>query len=143
MGNTIYFYSEELNFQLNNPNLVREWILIALSKEERLCGAINFIFCSDNYLLDMNVKFLNHNTLTDVITFDSSVGNAVSGDVFISVERVRDNAKDFSDTFLMELYRVIIHGILHLCGYKDKTPEDTAIMRSKEDFYLSLLDQKS
>lgn len=103
-------------------------------------GSINFIFCSDKYLLQLNQKYLNHNTYTDIITFDNSDSqHEISGDLYISVERVRENSKQFSGSFVIELQRVMIHGILHLLGYNDKSSKDKETMRNKEDYYLSLL----
>ena len=93
----------------------------------------NYIFCDDDYLLNLNEQYLDHDTITDIISFDYSVGNELHGDIFISVERVRENAQDFSVTFEEELKRVLVHGVLHYCGYKDKSEEDEQLMRSKED----------
>jgi rRNA maturation RNase YbeY len=101
-------------------------------------GSLNYIFCTDNYLLQINNDYLKHNTLTDIITFDYTEGKMVSGEVFISVERVRENAALFSGSFKDELHRVMIHGILHLCGHKDKTPSAKKEMTAQEDYYLSL-----
>ncbi len=100
---------------------------------------INVIFCDDSFLLEMNIKYLNHDTLTDIITFDYNEGSAISGDIFISIERVRENAGIFSKSFAEELHRVIIHGVLHLCGYKDKSRKDQVVMRMKEETYLANL----
>ena len=97
------------------------------------------MFCNDEYLHKLNLEFLNHDTLTDIISFDYSVGKELHGDIFISVERVADNAKDFEVDFDQELHRVIIHGVLHYCGYKDKTDEDANVMREKENYYLKTL----
>lgn len=107
--------------------------------EKKTIGSINFIFCTDAYLHEMNVKYLNHDTYTDVITFDYTENPPeISGDIFISSERVRENAKQFGTTFVMELHRVMIHGLLHLAGFDDKTAREQQQMRSKEDYYLSL-----
>src|SRR5690606_35376071 len=100
---------------------------------------INYIFCDDEYLHKLNVEFLNHDTLTDIISFDYTIGKIIQGDIFISVERVRENAVDFDALFLQELHRVMAHGVLHYCGYKDKTEADESIMREKENLYLSQL----
>ena len=102
-------------------------------------GAVNCIFCDDRYLHKLNVEFLKHDTYTDIITFDYSVGNELIGDVYISVERVKENAVTFNVTFENELKRVLIHGLLHLCGYKDKTVQEAEKMRAKENKYLSIL----
>ncbi|MCB0460671.1 MAG: rRNA maturation RNase YbeY, partial [Flavobacteriaceae bacterium] len=99
---------------------------------------ISYIFCDDDYLLDINVKYLKHNTLTDIISFDYTDDGLISGDVFVSIDRVKENAEKFNVSFQDELHRVMIHGILHFCGYKDKTKEEEQLMRSKEDYYLSL-----
>ena len=107
--------------------------------EGKHIGALNYIFCDDEYLIKINIEFLNHNTYTDIITFDYCVGDELISDIYISTERVAENAKEFNETFEGELNRVLIHGLLHLCGYKDKTEEDATLMRSKENYYLSLL----
>ena len=101
-------------------------------------GAINYVFCDDKYLLKINQHFLNHDTYTDIISFDNSMGNELHGDIFISTERVRENAIIFEVSFEEELRRVLVHGVLHLCGYKDKTKEESDLMRSKEDEKLAM-----
>ncbi len=113
------------------------WISKSVIFEAKSLGAISFIFCSDEYLLEMNRTHLNHDFYTDIITFDYCVDDVISGDLFISVDRVKENALNLSIEFVDELNRVCIHGILHLCGYKDKSPEDVFIMRNKEDFMLA------
>jgi len=123
----------ETDFTLDNPNDFKKWIEQVITSESYVLGEINYLFCDDDYLHKINVEYLNHDTLTDIITFDYNVGKTIYTDIFISVERVLDNAKDFNVEFNEELKRVIIHGILHLCGYKDKSPEDAALMRQKED----------
>ncbi len=133
----INFYFET-TFDLENESLIQKWISNTIIQESFNEGEISFIFCDDRYLLEKNIKYLKHNTLTDIISFDYTLGKLVSGDIFISVERVEDNAKDFKTSFVNELHRVLIHGILHFCGYKDKTQEEKKLMRSKEDYYLSL-----
>lgn len=133
----ISFYSET-DFNLVNKRNITEWLMYSLAEENMNEGDISYIFCDDQYLLEKNVKYLNHNTLTDIISFDYTIGKLISGDIFISVERVKDNAKDFKASFNDELHRVMIHGILHFCGYKDKTQEEKQLMRKKEDYYLSL-----
>ena len=110
-----------------------------VKQELREIGDIAFVFCDDNYLHKINLEFLEHNTYTDIITFDYSVGSQIVSEIYISVDRVADNAKKYSQTFEDEIHRVMIHGILHLCGYKDKLAEDKQIMRDKENHYLSLL----
>lgn len=129
--------NNEIDFELENSDKVLNWISTVIPQESYEEGEINYIFCSDEYLLDLNIKHLNHNTLTDVISFDYSIGKLISGDVFISIDRVKENAQSFEVSFNEELHRVMIHGILHYCGYMDKTKEDKIIMREKENFYLS------
>ena len=131
-------YTSENKFVLDKDKQISKWIEFSIESENKEFGEINYIFCSDNYLLDINVKELKHNTLTDIISFDFTVGTVVSGDVFISTERVSENATNLELDFEDELHRVMIHGILHYCGYKDKTEEQKLVMRSKEDYYLSL-----
>jgi rRNA maturation RNase YbeY len=136
----IYFFSEDIDFILPGKIKVRRWITNAISLENKELGSINYIFCSDHYLHNLNLKFLNHDTLTDIITFDNSgKRNEISGDIFISINRVRENSGKFQNKFTQELFRVMIHGILHLIGYSDKTKTESSIMRQKEDYYLSLL----
>lgn len=137
----ISFHSET-DFTLQNEDKIIEWIGKTIQKEDFTEGEISYIFCDDDYLLEKNVKFLNHNALTDIISFDYTMGKLISGDIFISVERVKENAQDFNVSFTDELHRVMIHGVLHFCNYKDKTEEEKRLMRSKEDNYLSLRDFK-
>ncbi len=125
-------------FILENELQLSDWIQFTLDNEGKELGELNYIFCDDDYLHDINVKTLNHNTLTDIISFDYTQGLLVSGDVFISHERVLDNASDFDLKFRDELHRVMIHGVLHYCGYKDKLDDEKRTMRAKEDYYLSL-----
>lgn len=120
---------------------IRKWVESAIKKEKKNVGDISFNFCSDDYLLSINKEHLNHDYYTDIITFDFCENNLVSGDIYISTDRVKDNAKTEKKSISNELHRVIIHGILHLCGYKDKKPADARLMREKEDFYLSLFAQ--
>ncbi len=114
------------------------WIKNVIVSEGRKVGEISYIFCDDDYLLSLNKEYLKHDTLTDIISFDYSVGKIVQGDIFISTERVKENSVLFDVIFPDELRRVIIHGILHLCGYKDKTPDQSALMRNKEDEKMKL-----
>lgn len=125
-------------FDFEQQTEVSDWIAFVLDVEGKELGEINFIFCDDDYLHDINVNKLNHNTLTDIISFDHTLGAVVSGDIFISVERVSENAASMDLSFTEELHRVMVHGVLHFCGYKDKEAQDIAMMRSKEDYYLSL-----
>lgn len=130
-------FNYEIDFNLDSEELISKWVLEAISNEGYRVEEINYVFCDDDYLHKLNVEYLNHDTLTDIISFDYSVGKTIAGDIFISIDRVKDNANEFSVTFDEELKRVIIHGVLHYCGYKDKTDEEAKLMRSKENFYLS------
>jgi len=134
-------FNYENDFQLENETKIAAWISSVIASEGCKEEEINYVFCDDDYLHKLNVEFLNHDTLTDIISFDYSMGKILQGDIFISTERVADNANDFKVTFNEELHRVIVHGVLHYCGYKDKTEEDAKIMRSKENFYLEQLSQ--
>ena len=131
-------FNYETDFELENEAQYEEWISLIIESEGFDEGEINYIFCDDEYLHKINVEYLDHDTLTDIISFDYTVGNVLQGDIFVSVERVQDNAKDFNVSFDEELKRVISHGVLHYCGYKDKSPEDIALMRSKEDEKITL-----
>jgi rRNA maturation RNase YbeY len=126
-------FNYENDFELQNEEQLSSWISAVILSENKKEGDINYIFCDDEYLLNLNEQYLDHDTLTDIISFDYSVGNELHGDIFISVERVQDNAKDFDVTFDEELKRVLVHGILHYCGYKDKSETDEQVMRQKED----------
>ncbi|WP_406685310.1 rRNA maturation RNase YbeY [Seonamhaeicola sp. MEBiC1930] len=132
-------FNYETDFTLFNEEGISNWILDTISAEGFGIEEINYVFCNDEYLHKLNVEFLNHDTLTDIISFDYSVGKIIQGDIFISIERVVDNANDFGVLFDNELRRVIIHGILHYCGYKDKTDVEAKLMRQKENHYLSQL----
>lgn len=134
----INFFSEEIDYRLRGKNNLREWISAAIDKEGLETGVINYIFCSDKYLLKINEDYLQHFDFTDVITFDYSAEDIISGDVFISIDRIKENARQFKQKFTDELHRVMIHGVLHLMGYKDKSPSDKSEMTAKEDYYLSL-----
>ena len=126
-------------FSLKTEPKVIKCIELLAKEELREIGGIAFVFCDDNYLHKINLEFLKHDTFTDIITFDYSAGNEIVSEIYISVDRVADNAKKYSQTFEDEIHRVIIHGVLHLCGYKDRLAEDKQIMRDKENHYLSLL----
>lgn len=117
-----------------------KWLRLVAESEIRRLGDINLIFCSDNYILDINQKFLQHDYFTDIITFDYCEGDKLSGDLFISIDTVRANAEEYGEGFTRELNRVIVHGVLHLIGYDDHTKADQKIMREKENYYLSLRD---
>jgi rRNA maturation RNase YbeY len=126
-------FNYETDFELENEAQYEDWISRIIESEGFEEGEINYIFCDDEYLHKINVEYLDHDTLTDIISFDYTVGNLIQGDIFVSVERVKDNANDFNVSFEEELKRVLSHGVLHYCGYKDKSPKDEALMRSKEE----------
>jgi rRNA maturation RNase YbeY len=126
-------FNYETDFELGDEKLFSNWITKIITSENKLEGQINYIFCNDDYLHKINLQYLNHDTFTDIISFDYSVGNFLQGDIFISIERVLDNATDFNISLLEELKRVMAHGILHYCGYKDKSSEEQKIMRQKEE----------
>ena len=126
-------FNYETAFELPNEDQISTWISAVIQSENKKEGDINYIFCNDEYLLNLNEQYLDHDTLTDIISFDYSVGNELHGDIFISIERVQENAQDFKVTFQEELKRVLVHGVLHYCGYKDKSQQDEQLMRNKED----------
>ena len=135
----VNFFTEETDFRLPHPRITSSWVKKIIKSEKAVLRELNFIFCSDNYLQKINLQYLKHKTLTDIITFDNSDGSGeLEGDIFISIERVGDNAKKFNTSFDEEIHRVIIHGVFHLIGYFDKTREAKALMRKKEDSALSL-----
>lgn len=133
----IRYYSEDTNFEFKGKLLNNRWIKFVAESEVRKVGDINVIFCSDNYILDVNMKYLQHDYFTDIITFDYCEDDVLSGDLFISIDSVKDNALFYGNDFPDELNRVIVHGILHLIGYDDHTDSEQKTMRSKEDYYLS------
>lgn len=135
----ISYFFEDTGFKFNTRRLTNKWLKSVASSENRVIGEINIIFCSDPYILDLNIKSLNHDYYTDIITFDYCEDDILSGDLYISVDTVRDNAVFYKTDFRTELYRVIVHGLLHLIGYDDHSEEDIAVMRSKENFYLEVL----
>ncbi len=132
-------FNYETDFKVDAEEVIGSWVSQVIDNEGYKLEEINYVFCDDAYLHKLNVEFLNHDTLTDIISFDYTVGKLIQGDIFISVERVADNALDFSTVFKDELNRVIIHGVLHYCGYKDKTDAEAKEMRLKENYYLSVL----
>lgn len=134
------FFSENITFEIAQPELLNQWIANTAAAEANSISTLNIIFCDDAYLYNMNVQYLDHDTLTDVITFQYNTA-PVEGDIFISVERTAENAADLGVSAEQELHRVIIHGTLHLLGYGDKTPSDKTQMTSKENHYLSQLEQ--
>ncbi len=132
----IDFTFEQINtFELDKI-LISNWLYNVALSENKNIETISVIFCSDDYLLSVNKEYLNHDYYTDIITFDYSVDTEISGDLFISIDRVKENSTEFNVPFLNELHRVLVHGVLHLCGYGDKSPVEETLMRSKEDFYL-------
>ncbi len=135
----ISFFAEDLDFEPAAPQKLKSWIFEIISRNTCKLENISFIFCSDNYLHQLNVQYLGHDDLTDVITFPYQPPPKIEGDIFISVDRVKDNAHTFETTFEEELHRVMIHGVPHLCGLGDKTPQEKSLMRSKEDESLALL----
>ena len=132
----IHFFYE--NIEENIDENLKNWIENIIISEGKKTGEINYIFCDDEYLLKINQDFLDHDYYTDIITFDQVRGKTISGEIFVSLQRIKDNASLISKNYEEEKKRVIAHGVLHLCGYKDKTEEQQKIMRAKEDFYLSL-----
>jgi len=128
----------ENKFALKNRRAIKLWLDQVAKNEKKSIEGVNYIFCDDDYLLEKNMKYLKHNTLTDIISFDYSLGDALLGDVFISTERIAENAVTLGVEQTKELHRVMVHGLLHYCGYKDKTLKEKELMRMKEDYYLSL-----
>lgn len=135
-------FNYETDFELSDETAISDWLSQVILSESKKEGDINYIFCDDEYLHKINVEYLDHDTLTDVISFDYSVGNELHGDIFVSVERVADNAKDFEVSFDEELKRVLVHGILHYAGYKDKSEEDELKMRQKEEEKIAMFHVK-
>jgi rRNA maturation RNase YbeY len=137
----IHFFEEDIRVTLKNKLALKAWLKYVATAEGKKIGELNYVFCSDNYLLEINKQYLNHHTLTDIITFDQSENpKKVEGDIYISYERVLENGATLG-TGKQELFRVIVHGLLHLLGYKDKKAEEQKIMREKEDFYLNLFNE--
>ncbi|MEM6524353.1 MAG: rRNA maturation RNase YbeY [Bacteroidota bacterium] len=135
----IYFHTEEVDFKLRNPKKIKSWISDVVLSARRKLVELNFILCKDQYLHKINLQYLDHDTYTDIITFDQSENStSIEGDIFISIERVKENAKNLNIPFEDELHRVMIHGVLHLLGNEDKTEEEKALMRKKEEACLSL-----
>ncbi|HCQ29002.1 MAG TPA: rRNA maturation RNase YbeY [Flavobacteriales bacterium] len=137
MSEINYFFEDIDSFEI--PDNISHWIKNTITSEGKTLGNLNYIFCSDNYILEINKQYLNHNYFTDIITFNYCKDNVVSGDIFISVDTVKSNAKEYKQDYNNELNRVIIHGVLHLLGYNDKSETELFEMRQKEDFYLNLL----
>ena len=137
----VSFFTEDIAFPFKEKRLTSRWLKFVASSETKKLGDVAVIFCSDNYILDVNLKYLQHDYYTDIITFDYCEGDTLSGDLFISIDSVRENASFYGTEFADELNRVMVHGLLHLIGYDDHTEEDIAVMRSKENYYLSLRDK--
>ena len=137
----VSYFKEDTSFAFKEKRLTSRWLKFVAQAEAKKLGDIGIIFCSDNYILDINIKYLQHDYYTDIITFDYCEGDTLSGDLFISVDSVRENASFYGTEFPVELNRVIVHGLLHLIGYDDHTEEDIAVMRAKENYYLSLRDK--
>ena len=131
-------FNYESDFSLEQEEVYASWIETIVESENKILGDISYIFCDDEYLHTINMQYLNHDTLTDIISFDYTEGDIISGDIFVSIERVVDNAKDFNVPFDEELKRVLAHGVLHYCGYKDKSEEDALLMRTKEEEKIKL-----
>ena len=133
----VSYYNEDIVFPFKEKRLTSRWLKFVAESESKRLGDVAVIFCSDNFILDVNIKYLQHDYYTDIITFDYCEGNRLSGDLFISIDSVRENASFYGTEFADELNRVIVHGLLHLIGYDDHTEEDIAMMRAKENYYLS------
>ena len=139
----IQYHTEAIDFDLPNSDQLTNWIKATIKTEQNELSTLNFIFCNDAYLHTINVDYLNHDTFTDVITFPyTKADEPIQGDIYISLDRIKENAAKFDVPFLKELKRVMIHGVLHLCGYGDKSEKEAAIMRAKENFYLERLSVK-
>ncbi len=132
-------FNYETTFQIEDENRLEKWIENVASGKGFEVGEINYVFCDDEYLLKLNVEFLKHDTLTDVISFDNTLGKLINGDIFISVERVVENAKEYNNSFEDELHRVMVHGVLHYMGFKDKSDDEIKQMRTAENSALLLL----
>jgi rRNA maturation RNase YbeY len=139
----VFFSNADIDFELKSADLIKKWIFVVVKSYGKQVGRINYLFCSDEYVYEANVRYLNHDTYTDIITFDYVEGNLISGDIMISVDRVEENAKILDTSFESEMHRVIIHGVLHLLGFKDKSDVDAAIMRKKEEESLAVLNTVS
>jgi len=137
----IEFFSESVDFELSEPDIISKWLETIIKKEGGRLNHLNYIFCSDDYLLDINKDYLNHDTFTDIITFPLEDYPLIEGDIFISVDRIKENSLEYSTSFQNELLRVMAHGVLHLCGYQDKTEEETILMRKKEEDSILLFSE--
>lgn len=139
---SVKFFNEDVPSPRLKRRDISGWIKETVSREKTILGDVNFIFCSDSYLLEVNKKYLNHNYFTDIITFDYVKDGIISGDIFISIDRVQENSKLFNVSFMEELRRILVHGVLHLIGYSDKSVQEKEEMTKKEDFYLKLFGEK-
>jgi len=137
MADLINFYSTT-DFDISNQEEFRLWLLSVIKSEQKTLGELTYVFCSDEYLLDINQSYLQHDTLTDIITFDYTEGDSISAEIYISIDRVKENAKEFGVDFEKELKRVMAHGVLHCCGYKDLSEEEKDVMRAKENLKIEL-----
>ena len=137
----VSYFTQDIKFEFKDRRLTSRWLKFVAESEAKRLGDIAIIFCSDDYILDVNIKYLQHDYYTDIITFDYCEGNKLSGDLFISVDSVRENAAFYGTEFSDELNRVLVHGLLHLIGYDDHTDDDIAVMRAKEDYFLSQRDR--
>ncbi len=137
----IHYFFENTE-EISLPTNTEKWLKDLIISEEKKPGKITYIFCDDEYLLKVNQDFLDHDYYTDIITFDYVKGKTISGDIFVSLQRISDNASTLSNSFDKELKRVLAHGVLHLCGYKDKSEDDEKLMRSKEDFYINKYEEE-
>lgn len=135
---SILFYNEDVKPPIIKKKLVKNWIKSVIASEGKTLGDVNFIFCSDEYLLQVNKQYLDHDYYTDIITFDYVENDIISGDIFVSVDRVEENGKQFGSGFDTELRRILVHGVLHLIGFPDKKPEEKKIMTEKENQYLAI-----
>ena len=135
----ILFFNEDVSFVLRHKQKIRNIIKTIISNNGKCLGEVSYIFCTDEYLYNLNIKYLKHDTYTDVITFDYCDGERINGEIYVSIERVKENAKNFNVNFYNELYRVIFHAILHLVGYNDKTTKEKHIITSQENYYLNML----
>jgi rRNA maturation RNase YbeY len=134
----ISYFTEDIKFELKGKLLNNRWLKMVVGSEVKRMGDLSIIFCSDPYILDINLRYLQHDYFTDIITFDYCEGDTVSGDLFISIDSVRENALFYGASFEDELDRVMVHGVLHLLGYDDHTPEEQAVMRAKENYYVNI-----
>lgn len=140
----INYFSQNINFSIDDENKISEWLHLISKSENFNLSEINYIFCDDKFLYSLNIEYLNHNTFTDVISFDfSERTDQITGDIYISIERISENANKFNKTINNELFRVMAHGLLHLLGYSDKTKSEKLLMTKKEDYYLSLLENNN